>query len=161
MDAAEAEALIVKTGPVTPAGEQLRCYWHPIALVEDLTEAEPVKPVRVLSESLVLFRAKDGQVGLIQERCPHSGYPLAWAHVDENSLACGRHAWHFDVEGKCFLVGYESKVYPLAWAQAKTYPVVGYGGVYWAYLGPLPTPAPPSDDLLTSEDPPEVGDTQP
>jgi phenylpropionate dioxygenase-like ring-hydroxylating dioxygenase large terminal subunit len=148
MDAAKAELLLAQTGPGTPAGKWLRRYWHPIALVEDLTEDDPVKPVRVLSESLVLFRALGGQVGLIQERCPHSGYPLAWAQVDENSLVCGRHAWHFDVEGRCFLVGYESKIYPMTWAQAKTYPVVSYGGVYWAYLGPLPVPVPPSDEML-------------
>src|SRR5438046_3122090 len=141
-----------QTGPGTPAGELMRRYWHPIALVDELTADEPVKPVRVLSESLVLFRTEQGQVGLIQERCPHGGYPLAWAQVDKNSLTCGRHTWHFDVEGSCFIVGYQSKIYPMAWAQAKTYPVVTYGGVYWAYLGPQPAPEPPSDDTLARYD---------
>ena len=56
MLSAEQNDLITRTGPDTPAGELMRRYWQPAALVDEFAGNRPVKPVRLLGENLVMFR---------------------------------------------------------------------------------------------------------
>ena len=51
--------LMCRVGPGTPMGNLLRYYWHPVGAVTEL-ETEPVQPVRLLGEDLVLFRSERG-----------------------------------------------------------------------------------------------------
>jgi phthalate 4,5-dioxygenase oxygenase subunit len=46
---------ITRVGPRTPAGELLRRYWQPAALVDELSGNRPIKPVQLLGEDLVIF----------------------------------------------------------------------------------------------------------
>ena len=43
-------------------GELMRRYWHPVAAVAELNQ-NPVKDVRILGESLVLYRDRRGGTG--------------------------------------------------------------------------------------------------
>jgi 5,5'-dehydrodivanillate O-demethylase oxygenase subunit len=61
---------LTRVGPGTPMGALLRRYWHPVAATVELDE-HPVRPVKVLGESLVLFRDRQGRLGLIDDTCPH------------------------------------------------------------------------------------------
>ena len=54
---------LTKVGPGTPMGELLRRYWHPISAAAELDDS-PVKPVKLLGESLVLYRDRQGRLGL-------------------------------------------------------------------------------------------------
>ena len=148
----EQKATLTQTGPGTPLGELLRRSWLPFALTDDLTGSASVRQMTVLSQRLVLFRDRSGCTGLIQERCPHGGWPMASGAVDDSGIVCGRHGWRFDVEGNCSVIGYGGKVYPMAWARARTYPVLPYAGMYWTYLGPPPAPELPADDVLSRRD---------
>ena len=121
-------------------GELLRRSWLPVAVSSEVTESSPVLTVRVLDEGLVLFRSSGGEVGLMQERCPHNGYHLAGSSVDENSLVCWKHGWNFGIDGTCWVEGYQGKTWPVQWANAKTYPVHSWGGLLWSYLGDSPAP---------------------
>ena len=56
--------LLTRVGPGQPAGELLRRYWMPVAFVQELTEEQPTKFVRLLCEDFVLFLDKSGRVGL-------------------------------------------------------------------------------------------------
>ncbi len=145
MPAIEQDPRLYETGAGTPLGRLLRCFWLPLAIAADLTAEQPIRPVRILSEDLVLFRDTSGRAGLIQARCPHGGYPLELGSVEETGIVCARHGWHFDGEGNCFVVNFTGTVYPMAWAHARTYPVQEHKGLLWAYLGP--PPAPPLPDL--------------
>lgn len=144
--------LLTQTAAGTPAGELLRRYWHPLAVAEDLTDERPIRPLRVLSENLVLYRNKRGQVGLMQERCTHHGVLLYQGTVEEDSLVCPLHHWRFDVEGNCFVIAYREKIYPINWANATAYPVQEWAGLFWAYLGPLPAPDLPRYEALARDD---------
>lgn len=139
-------------GPGTPLGDLLRRYWQPFFIASELTEARPIRPTRILNETLVLFRDTEGRPGLIQERCAHGGYPMIFASIDGLSIACARHGWHFDIDGNCWVIGYQDKVYPMGWAHAKTYPVRQYAGLLWTYLGPEPLPELPRLDVLARSD---------
>ena len=81
MLSAEQNDLITRTGPGTPAGKLMRCYWQPAALVDELAGNRPVKPLRLLGESLVLFRDDNGRYGLLERACPHRGTDLAFGRL--------------------------------------------------------------------------------
>src|SRR5262245_56788653 len=99
----EQNDLITRTGPGTPAGKLMRCYWQPAALVDELSGNRPVKPVRLLGESLVLFRDEEGRYGLLERACPHRGTDLAYGRLEDGGLRCAFHGWLVDVEGRCLL----------------------------------------------------------
>jgi len=73
---------LTQVGPGTPMGELLRRYWQPVATVPDL-ERESVLATRVLGENLVLYKAKNGSMGLVEQRCPHRGVSLAFGMADD------------------------------------------------------------------------------
>ena len=96
----ERNELLTQVGPGTKNGELMRRYWHPVALASDLEEW-PSKAVRLLGEDLVLFRDGNGQLGLVERKCPHRGASLAYGVVEEEGLRCGYHGWLWDSEGSC------------------------------------------------------------
>lgn len=69
---------LTRVGPGTPMGALLRRYWYPVAASAALAE-EPVKPIKILGESLVLFRDRQGRLGLIGDTCPHRRISLLYA----------------------------------------------------------------------------------
>ena len=75
---AELNDLLTRTGPATPTGKLMRCYWQPAALLDELSGNRPLKPVRLLGENLVLFRDDKGRYGLLERGCPHRGTDLAF-----------------------------------------------------------------------------------
>jgi 5,5'-dehydrodivanillate O-demethylase len=78
----EENDMLTKVGPGTPAGELLRRYWLPVGVASELTAEEPTQTVRILGETLVLFRDKSGNVGLLNDRCPHRGASLTYGRVE-------------------------------------------------------------------------------
>ena len=83
---------LTKVGPGTPMGTLLRRYWYPIAAVTELDD-NPVKAVKLLGESLVVFRDRKGRLGLIAEQCPHRRVSLAYGIPEEEGLRCCYHGW--------------------------------------------------------------------
>jgi 5,5'-dehydrodivanillate O-demethylase len=51
---------LTRVGPGTPMGELLRRYWQPMSTAVELDD-NPVKPVKLLGESLVLYRDRQGR----------------------------------------------------------------------------------------------------
>jgi 5,5'-dehydrodivanillate O-demethylase len=68
---AEQNELLTRIGPGTPCGELMRRYWHPIAATSELEGSTWNKRIRLLGEDLVLFKDREGRLGLITEACPH------------------------------------------------------------------------------------------
>src|SRR5438552_2174751 len=97
---------LTRVGPGTPMGTMMRRYWQPIAATEDI-EREEVLPVRILGENLVLYKTTNGELGLIQERCPHRSASLAYGIPDEQGLRCPYHGWYFNAEGTCLEQPYD------------------------------------------------------
>jgi 5,5'-dehydrodivanillate O-demethylase oxygenase subunit len=141
---------LTKVGPGTPMGDLYRRYWQPIATESEIA-GDPVKRVRILSEDLVLFRADDGGLGLVAERCPHRGASLGYGFPDGGGLRCPYHGWLFDSDGSCLEQPNqipESRSLKER-AQIAAYPVQALGGLVFAYLGPQPEPPLPRFDLFT------------
>jgi len=145
---AEENLRLTQTGPNTSMGELLRRYWWPIAATVDLDE-DPVRPVRLLSEDLVLFRDESGRLGLVGERCAHRGISLAYGIPQENGLRCAYHGWTYNTQGQVVDMPFEPACLPL---KITAYAAEELGGLIWAYLGPEPRPLLPRLELLVRED---------
>jgi len=148
---AEQNNLITHIGPATPAGQLLRRYWQPAALVDELAGNRPIKPVRLLGEDLVLFRDEKGGYGLLERACPHRGTDLAFGRLEDGGLRCPFHGWLFDTAGKCLQTPAEPDNSPLcANIRQKAYPVVERSGILFAYMGPGQPPEFPHFDCFVA-----------
>jgi nitrite reductase/ring-hydroxylating ferredoxin subunit len=122
-------------------GTALREYWLPALLSEEVTpDGDPLR-VKLLGEELIAFRDANGQVGLIQNNCPHRGASLFFGRNEQGGLRCVYHGWKFDVAGTCVDMpnepaesDFKSKV------KATAYPCQERNGVIWAYMGPRQSP---------------------
>ncbi len=144
---------LTRVGPGTPGGELLRRYWFPVGVASELTEQNPTQLVRILGETLVLFRDKSGRIGLLHDKCPHRGASLSYGRVENRGLACPYHGWLYDTEGKCLETPAEpcgSKFHLTV--KQKSYPVQKLCGLYWGYLGPTPAPLIPKFDIWYRRD---------
>src|SRR5580692_3996554 len=53
-------------------------------------------------ERLVCVRREGGAVDVLEDRCPHEGYPLSEGTVKNGVLTCKWHNWKFEVAtGAC------------------------------------------------------------
>jgi phthalate 4,5-dioxygenase len=151
MLSAEQNDRLTHTGPGTPAGRLMRCYWQPAALVDELSGQRPVKPVRLLGESLVVFRDRRGRYGLMERSCPHRGTDLAFGRLEEGGLRCAFHGWLFDVAGRCLETPAEPEDSRMhANIRQKAYPVVEKSGILFAYMGQGEPPPFPHFDCFTA-----------
>jgi phthalate 4,5-dioxygenase len=133
---------LTQIGPAAPAGELLRRYWQPVALVDEMNalaqQGKAVKAVRVLGQDLVLFQQADGQYGLLDRDCPHRGADLSYGRLEPGGLRCLFHGWMFDAKGQCVETPGEPAGSKLcSRIQQKAYPIKVAAEVVWAYLGPL------------------------
>src|SRR4051812_38833510 len=145
---AEEAKLFSETSAGTRMGNLLRRYWHAIATTADL-DKDPVRPVRLLSEDLVLYRLPTGALGLIGHRCLHRGISLAYGIPQQNGLRCAYHGWTYNTQGQVVDMPFEPACLPM---KQTAYPVEELGGVIFAYLGPEPRPLLPRWDMLVRED---------
>ena len=149
----EENNMLTQVGPGTPAGELLRRYWLPVGVANELTPENPTQTVRILGETLVLFRDKSGNIGLINDRCQHRGASLTYGRVESRGIACPYHGWLYDTKGNCLETPAEpceSKFHLTV--KQKAYPVQKLVGLYWAYLGPLPAPLIANFDIWFRKD---------
>ena len=155
MLAAEQNERWTRVGQGTPCGKLMRRYWHLIAASMQLPE-HGTKPVRILGESLVLYRDRQGRLGLVEERCPHRRGGMVFGIPEAAGIRCAYHGWLYDASGRCLEQPYEAIVDSASTfkdkVRIKAYPVEELGGLIFAYLGPEPVPLLPRWDLLVDED---------
>ncbi|WP_076998062.1 aromatic ring-hydroxylating dioxygenase subunit alpha [Variovorax sp. KK3] len=119
----------------SPAGELMRRYWQPVALSSEVGEL-PIK-VRMFGETLVLFRAKNGQLGLLEPHCSHRGTSLEFGICEENGLRCCYHGWLFGVDGTILETPGDPPESTLRHSLCHgAYPVHEYKGLVFGYFGP-------------------------
>ena len=132
----EPDPELTRVGPGTPCGELMRRYWQPVCLAADLKDLP--KKVKILGEELIAFRDGRGKAGLLFFRCSHRGSSLEYGRVEERGLRCCYHGWLYDVEGNVLEMPLEPAPNPfLKQIQHPCYPVREFGGLVFAYLGPL------------------------
>jgi phthalate 4,5-dioxygenase len=139
----EDNELVCRVGPGTPMGSLMREYWVPLLQTEDLDPDGAPQRVRLLGEDLIAFRDTNGQVGLIQNNCPHRGASFFFGRNEEQGLRCVYHGWKFDVQGNCVDMPNEPAESDFKHkVKAIAYPCVERNGLIWTYMGPRHTPPP-------------------
>jgi phthalate 4,5-dioxygenase oxygenase subunit len=134
--------LLCRVGPSTPLGAMFREYWWPVLRSERLQrDGAPVK-VRLLGENYVAFRATDGRVGVLDQRCPHRGVSLLLARNEGCALRCILHGWKIDVSGKVVETPNEKEQGArLAKLKVRHLPVHEAAGLVWVWAGQGLAPA--------------------
>ena len=147
----EENRLITLTGPGTPGGALMRCYWHPVALADELPPGGAPVPLKILGEELVLFRDDRGRPGLLGLLCSHRCADLSYGRVEDGGLRCLYHGWLYDIGGRCLEQPaeppesrYKDEIRHLA------YPVTERAGLLLAYLGQGEPPLLPSYEFFTA-----------
>jgi len=84
---------------------------------------------RLLGQDLVVFRCKDGKVGVLDEFCIHRGASLALGRVEECGLRCLYHGWSFGVDGSVLDIMNIPADKRSPKLKARAYPVVEEGGL--------------------------------
>jgi len=110
----------------------------PALLSEEIAEPDsPPVRVKILNEELIAFRDTNGDVGLIDNNCPHRRASLFFGRNEECGLRCVYHGWKFDTNGDCVDMpsepaesNFKDKV------KVKAYSAEDWGGYIWAYMGP-------------------------
>lgn len=128
--------LLIDILPGSLAGDLMRRYWQPAALVDEFRDERPLVPVTLMGERLVLFRDEQGRYGLMERHCPHRGADLCFGRLEDGGLRCAFHGWLFDVTGQCL----EQPAEPAgsrshAHLQHRAYPCQERNGIVFAYLG--------------------------
>jgi 5,5'-dehydrodivanillate O-demethylase oxygenase subunit len=143
---------LMSVGAGTQMGDYLRRFWWPVAIVSEL-DAWPLKNVKLLGESLALYRGEDGTIGLVADRCPHRGVSLSCGMTEGALLRCAYHGWAFTAAGECVDTPSEPHGSSLKARVAITaYRAQQLGGLVWAYLGPQPAPLLPRYEQLVRTD---------
>jgi phthalate 4,5-dioxygenase len=135
---AQENDLLCRVEGAAPMGQLMRRHWIPVCLAEEVAEADgtPVH-ARILGEDLVVFRDTGGNVGVLDEHCPHRRASLVMGRNEEGGLRCLYHGWKIDVKGNVLEMASEPASSGLcAKVKHTAYPTREWGGFVWAYMGP-------------------------
>lgn len=135
---AEQQQRLCRVGPGTEGGALLRHSWLPVALLDDVQGSpQPMLPLSVLGQELLLFRDALGRWALLDRACAHRGADLALARHEGDGLRCALHGWKFDVEGRCLDMPSEPDAASMCRrVRQRSYPVLQRSGLIFAWLGP-------------------------
>ena len=110
--------------------------WYPLCLSSELPRGK-ARRVAAFDSQLILFRAKNGQAGIVSRYCPHMGTDLTRGEVIGNRLRCPFHQRSYNTEGKLEDAP-DYKVLPKN-CDLATLPVHEYLGIVFVFLGEKPT----------------------
>lgn len=117
-------------------GRALARNWIPAVTVHEIDNPERA-PVRVelLGRSFVAFRDGRGQVGFLDEHCPHRGASLALGRLDDCGITCVYHGWKMAADGEILETPNIMSDDIKKRKRARAYPTRIAGGVVWVYIG--------------------------
>ena len=109
----------------------LKNAWYVAALSSDVQRA--LKPMKLLGESVVLYRMQDGRPAALEDACPHRKLPLSMGRIKGDAVECGYHGLTFDCAGKCIDAATQERIPPFA--RVRSYPVRDQYGLLWIWMG--------------------------
>jgi phenylpropionate dioxygenase-like ring-hydroxylating dioxygenase large terminal subunit len=103
--------------------------WFQVGWSDDL-RVKQIKKVHQFGRVYTMFRGADGQVGIIDDVCPHLGAHFSeGGAVEGNTVRCPYHGWRYDRTGACVKIPYADKIPAKARVAAHT-AVERYGMIF-------------------------------
>ncbi|MFD2737991.1 Rieske 2Fe-2S domain-containing protein [Sulfitobacter aestuarii] len=109
----------------------VRNAWYVAGWSREFGEA--LVPLTICAQNLVVFRASDGAITALEDRCPHRLLPLSHGKRIGDTIQCGYHGMTFGTDGKCVRVPGQSNLPASAYVDA--YPVLERHGIVWIWMG--------------------------
>ena len=105
----------VYSDPDLYALEQQRIFqgpnWSYVALEAEIPNPGDFKRTFVGDKSVVVIRAKDGGVTVVENRCAHRGLQFCQTHLGHaDEIMCPYHQWTYDLDGNCTAVPFRRGV---------------------------------------------------
>ena len=95
-----------------PGAPFLRNAWYLAGFVQEFVQGLLARTI--LEEPIVFFRAADGTIAALEDRCPHVGAPLSLGSLKGGQVECGYHGMMFDGSGRCTAIPGQDKIPPQA-----------------------------------------------
>jgi phenylpropionate dioxygenase-like ring-hydroxylating dioxygenase large terminal subunit len=110
----------------------LRNCWYVAGWSHHFAQRAPVART-ILGEPIVLYRAADGTVAALEDRCCHRLAPLSKGRIEGGDLRCMYHGLKFAPSGRCVEVPGQSVVPPHA--RVRAYPAIEQDSWVWLWMG--------------------------
>ena len=115
--------LITETAQGTPMGRLMREYWVPVLRSSQVETGGAPHRITIMGDNYVVFRSPGGEVGVMDEVCPHRGASLAMARNEETGLRCIYHGWKIAPSGQLLDAPTHAPDAPLHEIKTRTHPV--------------------------------------
>ena len=116
--------------------------WHCLGLTRDLGDGQP-HTINAFGQRLVVFRAGDGSLNVLDGYCRHMGGDLSQGTVKGNEIACPFHDWRWGGDGRCKQIPYSKRTPKLA--RTKAWRTLEQDGMLFVWNDPEGNP--PPDDV--------------
>jgi phenylpropionate dioxygenase-like ring-hydroxylating dioxygenase large terminal subunit len=81
-------------------------YWYPVGYDKEIAPGD-VREIAFWGTSYALFRDKQGELHVVENRCAHRQLRLSVGSVDGCHLVCAYHGWRYDGEGRVVEIGHD------------------------------------------------------
>ena len=109
----------------------LRNAWYVAALSPAV--GRTLLAVKILGESIVLYRTQDNTPVALEDACPHRRLPLSLGRIKGDAIECGYHGLTFDCAGTCIDAATQPRIPPFA--RVRSYPTCDRYGLLWIWMG--------------------------
>ncbi|TAL76891.1 MAG: aromatic ring-hydroxylating dioxygenase subunit alpha [Burkholderiaceae bacterium] len=106
-------------------------FWYVAAFSDDI--GHEIVARTILNQPLVMFRASDGKVAALEDRCPHRAVPLSLGRLVGDAVRCTYHGMQIGPDGSCVHIPCQDRI-PAA-AHARVFPIVEQYKMVWIWMG--------------------------
>jgi phenylpropionate dioxygenase-like ring-hydroxylating dioxygenase large terminal subunit len=105
--------------------------WYVAGRSDEITDAPMDR--WLLNQTVLLYRARDGAVVALDNRCPHRSFPLVRGRRVDDAIVCGYHGLTFGRDGRCLRV--PTLKSPPSNLAIRCFPVVERKPIVWIWMG--------------------------
>ncbi len=140
-------------------GRFVRNAWYVAGWAESLAEGQIIG-IKLLGESIAIYRKADGGLAAVEDRCPHRHAPLSMGRVVKGDrVQCIYHGLEFDAAGACTLNPHPPGNLPSR-AKIKSYTAVEKHKAIWVWMGDRTPDASTIPDFGVLDNAPEIYGTK-